>query len=97
MRLTELGLLERFGKNAWLIGNSELEGILGGLERELADVRVQQEVVENERRMQQESVKGEIKMLEESWKTGVGRLLEVEVAAEGLKRQILERRRAGAV
>jgi pre-mRNA-splicing factor SPF27 len=34
--------------------------------------------------------------LEEGWKRGVGRVLEVEVAAEGVRRQILERRREGA-
>ncbi|KAL1592024.1 hypothetical protein SLS60_011616 [Paraconiothyrium brasiliense] len=96
-RLTELGLLEKFGKNAWLIGNSQQEDILKSIEAELADVRKQQEEVEALRRQQQESVHGEIKTLEETWKRGVGRVLETEVAAEGLKQQILERRRAGAV
>lgn len=96
-RLTELGLLEKFGKNAWLIGNSQQEDILKGIEAELAGVRKQQEEVEALRRQQQESVHGEIKTLEETWKRGVGRVLETEVAAEGLKQQILEKRRAGAV
>lgn len=96
-RLTELGLLEKFGKNSWLVGNSQLEDILKSIEAELADVRKQQEEVEALRRMQQENVHGEIKTLEETWKRGVGRVLETEVAAEGLKQQILERRRAGAV
>ncbi|KAF2438293.1 hypothetical protein P171DRAFT_399232 [Karstenula rhodostoma CBS 690.94] len=96
-RLTELGLLEKFGKNAWLIGNSQQEDILKRIEAELADVRKQHEEAEAIRRQQQESVHGEIKTLEETWKRGVGRVLETEVAAEGLKQQILERRRAGAV
>lgn len=96
-RLTELGLLEKFGKNAWLIGNSQQEDILKGIEADLADVRKQHEEVEAMRRQQQESVHGEIKTLEETWKQGVGRVLEAEVAAEGLKQQILEKRRAGAV
>ncbi|KAL1643234.1 hypothetical protein SLS61_009333 [Didymella pomorum] len=96
-RLTQLGLLERFGKNAWLVGNSQLEDMLKSIEAELADVRKQHEEVETLRRTQQESVHGEIKTLEETWKKGVGRVLETEVAAEGLKQQILERRRAGAV
>lgn len=96
-RLTQLGLLEKFGKNAWLVGNSQLEDILKGVEMELADVRKQHQEVETMRRSQQESVHGEIKTLEETWKKGVGRVLETEVAAEGLKQQILERRRAGAV
>ncbi|KAF2249758.1 hypothetical protein BU26DRAFT_518315 [Trematosphaeria pertusa] len=96
-RLMELGLLEKFGKNAWLIGNSQLEDILKSIEAELADVRRQQEEMEALRRSQQESVSGEMKTLEETWKRGVGRVLETEVAAEGLKQQILDRRRAGAV
>ncbi|KAF2832341.1 hypothetical protein CC86DRAFT_340767 [Ophiobolus disseminans] len=96
-RLTQLGLLEKFGKNAWLVGNSQLENILKGIETELADVRKQQEEVESIRRSQQESVQGEIQTLEETWKKGVGRVLETEVAAEGLKQQILEKRRAGAI
>ncbi|KAJ4373031.1 hypothetical protein N0V83_003322 [Neocucurbitaria cava] len=96
-RLTQLGLLEKFGKNAWLVGNSQLEDILKGIEAELADLRKQQEEVEMLRRSQQENVHGEITTLEETWKKGVGRVLETEVAAEGLKQQILEKRRAGAV
>ncbi|KAF2742350.1 hypothetical protein M011DRAFT_287899 [Sporormia fimetaria CBS 119925] len=96
-RTTQLGLLERFGKNAWLVGNAQLEDILKGIEAELALTRKEYEEVEAVRRANQERVHGEIKTLEETWKKGVGRVLEVEVAAEGLKQQILERRRAGAV
>ncbi|KAH7130269.1 Pre-mRNA-splicing factor SPF27 [Dendryphion nanum] len=96
-RITELGLLEKFGKNAWLIGNSQLEDILKNIEAELAVVRKQQEEVEILRRSQQEVVQGEIVTLEKAWKEGIGRVIEAEVAAEGLKQQILEKRRAGAV
>ncbi|KAH9878215.1 hypothetical protein J1614_003432 [Plenodomus biglobosus] len=95
-RLTQLGLLEKFGKNSWLVGNSQLEDELTRIEAELAQVRKWQEEVEAYRTSQQESVHGEIKTLEETWKKGVGRVLETEVAAEGLKQQILEKRRAGA-
>lgn len=95
-KLTELGLMERFGKNAWLVGNSQLEDVLKQIEAELVDVRKQQEEVNELRRSQQENVRGEITTLEATWKRGVGRVLEVEVAAEELKQQILERRRAGA-
>lgn len=96
-RLANLGLLEKFGKNAWLVGNAQLEDVLKSIEADLTDLRKQHEEVEILRRTQQERVVGEIKMLEETWKKGVGRVLEAEVAAEGLKQQILERRRAGAV
>ncbi|KAF2258934.1 hypothetical protein CC78DRAFT_537436 [Lojkania enalia] len=96
-RVTELGLLEKFGKNAWLIGNAQLEDILKAIETDLASVKKQQEEVDALRRSQQESVGGEIKALEETWRTGVERMLATQVAVEGLKRQILERRRAGAI
>ncbi|KAF2502658.1 hypothetical protein BU16DRAFT_521378 [Lophium mytilinum] len=96
-RLTELGLLERFGKNMWLVGNAQLEDILKALEAELADTKTQIEATEEARRTNQGAVKGEVDILEESWKKGVGRVLETQVAAEALKREILERRRAGAV
>ena len=79
------------------MGNSQLEDILKEIEAELAETRKQHEEVETLRRTQQESVLGEIKTLEDTWQKGVGRVLETEVAAEGLKQQILERRRAGAV
>ncbi|KAF2020291.1 hypothetical protein BU24DRAFT_406866 [Aaosphaeria arxii CBS 175.79] len=96
-RSTQLGLLEKFGKNAWLTGNFQLENILKDIETELAQVRKQQEDIDALQRSQQEAVRGEFTTLEETWKRGVGRVLETEVAAEGLKQQILERRRAGAV
>ncbi|KAF1838472.1 hypothetical protein BDW02DRAFT_576379 [Decorospora gaudefroyi] len=96
-RLTQLGLLEKFGKNAWLVGNAQLEDILRGIEAELADVRKQQEATEMLRRSQQDQNYGEIKTLEVEWRKAVGNVLETEAAAEGLKQLILEKRRAGAV
>lgn len=92
-RLTSLSLLEELGRNAWLIGNSELEGILQGLEKELAEIKTATEDVNKARRIAQEGSKGEITGLEETWQRGVGKIIEVEVAAEGLRREILERRR----
>lgn len=96
-RLTQLGLLEKFGKNSWLVGNAQLEHVLTDIEAELAQVRKWQEEVDAYRRGQQHAVHGEIKTLEETWQKGVGRVLETEVAAEGLKQQILDKRRAGAL
>lgn len=49
------------------------------------------------RKNAQEAVGGEMRGYEDSWRRGVGRVLEVEVAAEGVRREILERRRGGAV
>lgn len=96
-RLQNLSLLETYGKNAWLISNSQLEDILKSLETELANTKAEVEQVEAVRRNQQEAVAGEVRGLEEAWRKGVGRMIETEVAAEGVRGEILARRRAGAV
>ncbi|CAG8976309.1 hypothetical protein HYALB_00005715 [Hymenoscyphus albidus] len=96
-RRTNLALLEQYGKNAWLISNAQLEDILRGLERELAAVKGEMDGVVIERRGAQEGVGGEMSALEEGWRKGVGRVLETEVACEQVRREILERRRGGAV
>ena len=49
-----------------------------------------------ERKMAQESRYGEITGLEDTWKRGVGAILNVELASEGLRQQILEHRRQAA-
>lgn len=95
-RHEDLGLLEEHGKNAWLIGNSQLEEILRSLEKDLADTKDAAEQVNKERKMAQESRYGEITGLEDTWKRGVGAILDVELASEGLRQQILEHRRQAA-
>ncbi|KAL4780940.1 Pre-mRNA-splicing factor SPF27 [Aspergillus varians] len=92
-RHENLSLLEEGGKNAWLIGNSQLENILRVLEKELAETKEATESVNKQRKIAQESSQGELTGLEESWKRGVGAILDVELAAEALRLQILEQRR----
>ncbi|QKX56201.1 uncharacterized protein TRUGW13939_03301 [Talaromyces rugulosus] len=96
MRHANLSLLEENGKNAWLIGNSQLEDILRNVEKELADTKQTVENIHKERKFAQESRHGELTSLEETWKNGVGATLDVEVAAENLRLQILEQRRQQA-
>ena len=84
-RQTNLALLDKYGKNGWLIGNSQLEDVLRGIERELAETKTEIDGVVVERKTAQESVGGELKGLEETWKRGVGRVLETEVAAEAVR------------
>ncbi|GAB1216974.1 hypothetical protein ATERTT37_006195 [Aspergillus terreus] len=93
MRHENLALLEEHGKNAWLIGNAHLEDILRGLEKELAETKEAAESVNKQRKIAQEASKGELVGLEETWKKGVGATLDVELAAETLRLQILEQRR----
>lgn len=92
-RHENLALLEEHGRNAWLIGNSQLEDILRGLEKELADTKEAAEEVNRQRKLAQEARQGELVSLEEIWKRGVGAVLDVELASEGLRMQILEHRR----
>ena len=95
-RETNLGLLETYGKNAWLIGNSQLEDILKYLEREVEALKLEQEAVEAQRKAAQANVAGEMQSLEEGWKTGIGRMIEAQAAAERLRQEILERKRMAA-
>lgn len=89
-------MLEEGGKNAWLIGNSQLEDILRGLEKELADTKTDAEEVNRQRKIAQEASQGELVSLQDTWKRGIGAVLDVELASEGIRMQILEHRRVAA-
>jgi len=95
-RLQNLGLLETYGKNAWLISNSQLEDELRYIEKELAEKKKNLEDIETARRITQHGVKGEMETLEETWKKGVSRIIETEAAAEQLRQLALEKRRQEA-
>ncbi|KAK1654343.1 Pre-mRNA-splicing factor SPF27 [Colletotrichum phormii] len=92
-RAQNLNLLDKWGKNAWLIGNWGLENELKGFERDLAETKRLIDVLTVTRRRQQEEVAAEMKGLEENWKKGVGRTLETEIAVEQLRREVLEEMR----
>ncbi|KAH8589467.1 Pre-mRNA-splicing factor SPF27 [Bisporella sp. PMI_857] len=94
-RETNLHLLDEFGKNGWLISNSVLEDELRAIESELKQRKEEIDRVVVERQGAQQNVAGEMRGLQEGWKRGVGKVLEVEVAAEGVRREVLERRREG--
>ena len=92
-----LQLLEAYGKNAWLISNWQLESVLGALERQLEKAKEEERQIDGDRKRAQEEVSGEMEILRETWKSGVGRVLEAEVAAEEMGRRVLEERRRAAV
>lgn len=96
LREDSMSLLSQFGKNAWLIANSQTEDVLRGLERDLERTKAEIDALVVERRGAQEGVRGEVEGLREGWRRGVGRVLETEVAAEAVRREILERRRGAA-
>ncbi|KAK6507167.1 hypothetical protein TWF481_005616 [Arthrobotrys musiformis] len=94
-RVTNLTLLSNFGQNAWLISNSQTEGVLAGLETELKTLKEETEALNRERKRRQVEVQPEMEYLEKKWQESVGRVLEIEVASEMVFRETLERRRAG--
>ncbi|KAI0892139.1 Pre-mRNA-splicing factor SPF27 [Annulohypoxylon nitens] len=94
-RQAHLQLLETYGKNAWLIGNWQLEAEVQALERELAETKKEIDVVNIQRRRAQDEVGSELKGLDETWKKGVSKVLETEIATEGLRQQVLEKQRGG--
>jgi pre-mRNA-splicing factor SPF27 len=92
-RRENLKLLEEHGKNAWLIGNAQLEEILRQVEKELQEARESADSVNRQRKMMQETASGELAGLQDTWKRGVGGIIDVELAAEALRMEILEKRR----
>ncbi|KAH9835967.1 BCAS2 family protein [Teratosphaeria destructans] len=95
-REVNLSLLETYGKNAWLIGNSSLEDELKALEKEVEQAKLDVEALDQARRAAQSNAAGEMHNLEDSWRTGVGRMIEAQAAGERLRQEILGRRRQGA-
>ncbi|KAG5981697.1 hypothetical protein E4U55_002678 [Claviceps digitariae] len=98
-RIENLTLLDKHGANAWLLSNYHLENEVRALEAELADTKRQIDEVNHLRARRQADVKGELESLEETWRKGVGRVLETEIAVEGLRAEMREelRKRSGQV
>ncbi|KAK5075554.1 hypothetical protein LTR64_001761 [Lithohypha guttulata] len=84
-RLSNITLLEEYGKNAWLIGNSQLEDILKQLEEELRTTKELSENTNRIRKTAQEDSKGELLALEETWKQGISRIVETQIAITALE------------
>ena len=92
-RHVNLSLLEEYGKNAWLIANSQLEELLQQMERVLKNLKEQTENINKARKGAQEDSRGELLGLEDSWRSGIGKIIEVQAATSGLRQEILRRRR----
>ncbi|KAJ4151076.1 hypothetical protein LMH87_011793 [Akanthomyces muscarius] len=87
-RNQNLQLLDRAGKNAWLLGNYAIEADLRAVEAELAATKREMDLVNAARATRQNEVKGEMQTLEENWRTRVGNVLETEIAVEELRQQV---------
>ncbi|EFW99240.1 bcas2 family protein [Grosmannia clavigera kw1407] len=92
-RRAHLALLDSYGKNAWLVGNWQVETELRGVEAELAQTRRHIDITTLRRQRAQNEAAPELQSLEETWRTGIGRVLETEAAAEDLRQQCLDARR----
>ena len=92
-RLSNLALLEEFGKNAWLVANAQSEDVLRGIEKELMETKASADRVNQARKIEQLAAKGELDTLNQSWTDGIGRIIETEVAAERIRLEVLRRRR----
>lgn len=95
-RRENLSLLEEHGKNAWLIGNSNLEEILRQIEKELQETKEATDAVNRERKIRQEGARAELMGLEDAWRGSVSGTIDAQVATENLRAEILERRRQQA-
>jgi pre-mRNA-splicing factor SPF27 len=90
-RHINLALLEELGKNAWLIGNAQLDEMLKSLDMEWEQLKQETELINRERKLMQEVSRGEVDALEETWKRGIGRLIEVQLATEASRKELRSR------
>lgn len=95
-RRTNLALLEEFGKNSWLIGNSHLEAMLRDYERQLSGLTAEIAALNKERKIDQLSADPELRELEQAWQRGIGKVIEVELGSEKLLWDTIERRKERA-
>ncbi|KAJ9638113.1 hypothetical protein H2204_004424 [Knufia peltigerae] len=90
-RQDNLQLLDEYGKNAWLVSNDRSEEILKDLERTLARLKSETDVINKSRKVTQEAHKAELFGLQDAWRRGIGQILEIEVATEELRHLIYDR------
>ncbi|KAK2744417.1 hypothetical protein FQN57_004314 [Myotisia sp. PD_48] len=95
-RQENLELLSAHGKNAWLIGNSQLEEILRQSEKELQEIKDATELVNKERKTKQEIARGELTGLEDAWRRALSGTIDTEIATQNLRMEILDKRRQQA-
>jgi len=89
-RSDNLALLEAYGSNSWLIGNSIQENALGVLEQELARLKEEGVRVNRERKGQNLELGAEIDKLDQRWRKALRGLVEVEIACAGLEEEARE-------
>lgn len=87
-REANIALLENYGKNSWLIGNSHLEDVQKRLDSELTSLKTQSENTNRERKTLQEDAQGELVGLAETWKKGIDKIIQTQLACDELEQQL---------
>ena len=93
-RQINLDLLEELGKNAWLVGNAQVESMLKDLEQDLEQLKQKTNDINKARKIAQEDSKAELLALEETGRHGVSQVIEVQLAVHNLKRELLHQQEA---
>ena len=93
-RTDNLELLERYGSNAWLIGNAIQENALGVLEMELARLKEEGIQINRERKREQLELGEQIDKLEARRRKALRGILEVEIANAQLEEEIRQLERS---
>jgi pre-mRNA-splicing factor SPF27 len=89
-RTDNLALLEKYGGNAWLVGNAVQEHSLGILEKELAAVKEQGTQVNRERKAQNLKLGAELDSFQRRWRRALRGIVEVEIANALLEEEVRE-------
>jgi len=89
-RADNLALLEAYGSNSWLIGNSIQENALGILEGELSRLKEEGVIVNRERKGQNLELGAQIDKLDQRWRKALRGVVEVEIACASLEEEIRE-------
>lgn len=88
-RESNIALLETYGKNSWLIGNSYLDDIQKRLDNELASLKTRSEDTNKARKLLQEDAQGELAGLAETWKQGIDKIIQTQLACDDLRQKVV--------
>jgi len=83
-----MGLLQKYGGNAWRIHNYELEQEAKNMEKRLEEVKGQTVEVNRERKNTQEEIGRQLTGLETRWTELVSNVLQIRMANEALEEEV---------
>ncbi|KAJ2780125.1 hypothetical protein H4R18_003629 [Coemansia javaensis] len=89
-RQENLELLQRFGANAWRLGNYQKEALLRSIEAATQRCRSEGMDANRARKREQTEAAARLRDLEARWSEGVRQCVEIQVASDQLRREIEE-------